>query len=514
METPKISLSHPHAWFIIAAIMLSTIMEILDTTIVNVSLPHMMGSLSADRDQISWVLTSYIVAAGVLMPLTGFLVGLFGSKRLLMINIVGFMIASALCGLSTSLGEIVCFRLLQGVFGASLVPLSQFILRDTFTAQDQPKVMALWGIGVMAAPIMGPTLGGYITDSLSWRWIFYVNIPVCVLNFFLVMTFLKNSVLRKDIIDWTGIVLLVISIGSLQLFLDRGEVDDWFASATICWLFIIFITTFIYFIIHCLHAKNPIINLRLFKDKTFATGTGMMCLFAASVLGSLTLFPQMLETLFGYSSDLAGVTMAPRGIASGIMMGIAAKLMSRGVSTRWIVTGGLLIGAYTTWIMSEITLDTGMQFILILGFIQGLGIGCFFMPISTIVYSTLPPTSIAEASGLFNFGRSIGNAIGISLLSTFLDRDTQANWHNLVSHINPANPNFINWLHVQHLRLQDTHSWVGQLTHQISTQANFIAYAHTFRIAAIILFVAALMPLMLKTPANKYTRALAAEAAH
>jgi DHA2 family multidrug resistance protein len=245
METPKISLNSLEAWCIIAAIMLTTIMEILDTTIVNVSLPHMMGSLSADRDQISWVVTSYIVAAGVLMPLTGFLVGLFGSKRLLLMNIVGFMLASILCGLSTNLSEMVVFRMLQGLFGASLVPLAQYILRDTFVAKDQPKAMAIWGIGVMAAPIMGPTLGGYITDTLSWRWIFYVNIPVCVLNFFLVLSFLKNSATRKDIIDWRGMFFMVVSIASLQLFLDRGEVDDWFSSDTICWLFVIFLSTFI-----------------------------------------------------------------------------------------------------------------------------------------------------------------------------------------------------------------------------------------------------------------------------
>ncbi len=503
METPKISLNSLEAWCIIAAIMLTTIMEILDTTIVNVSLPHMMGSLSADRDQISWVVTSYIVAAGVLMPLTGFLVGLFGSKKLLLMNIVGFMLASILCGLSTNLTEIVVFRMLQGVFGASLVPLAQYILRDTFVAKDQPKAMAIWGIGVMAAPIMGPTLGGYITDTLSWRWIFYVNIPVCVLNFFLVISFFKSSVTRKDIIDWRGMFFMVVSIASLQLFLDRGEVDDWFSSNTIGWLFVIFVTTFTYFIYHCLTVKNPIINLRLFKDKTFAYGTLMMTLFAASLLGTLTIFPQMLESLFGYTSDLTGLTMAPRGIASGIMMAIGSQLMSRGVKPRWIIMAGLIIGAYTTWVMGNIALDTSMQFILTLGFIQGFGIGCFFMPLSTIVYSNLPRQAIAEASGLFNFGRNIGNAMGVSLLTAFLDRDTQSNWTALTAHIQTANPNFQHWLAVQHLQFSNTHSWVAKLSQQISTQANFMAYSHTFKIAGVLLYFAAFLPLLLKTPAKK-----------
>lgn len=250
MNTLNASEKNPYGWYIIAAVMLSTVMEILDTTIVTVSLPHMMGSLGADRDQISWVLTSYIVAAGMLMPLTGFLVNRLGSKRLLLINIVGFLFSSALCGLSVNLTQMVVFRLFQGFFGASLVPLSQFILRDTFSAEEQPKVMAIWGIGVMAAPIMGPTLGGYITDALNWRWIFYINVPVCIINFFLVMTFIKESPIKKQTIDWIGMILLLVFVGSLQLFLDRGEVDGWFSSPVIRGFFITFIVTFILFIFH------------------------------------------------------------------------------------------------------------------------------------------------------------------------------------------------------------------------------------------------------------------------
>lgn len=499
---PTIPLNNPRGWCIIAAIMLSTIMEILDTTIVNVSLPHMMGSLSADRDQISWVLTSYIVAAGVLMPLTGFLVGRFGSKNLLLINIIGFMTASTLCGFSTNLTEIVFFRLLQGVFGASLVPLSQFILRNTFSPEDQPKAMAIWGIGVMTAPIMGPTLGGIITEGLNWRWVFFINIPVCIINFFLVLSFIKQSPIRKTVIDWTGMILIIVSIGAFQLFLDRGEVDDWFSSTTICVMFFTFIITFTFFLIHSLTTKEPIINVRLFKDRTFALGTLMMSLFGAAMLGCLTLQPQMLETLFGYSSDLAGNSMAPRGIASAIMMGIASKLISRGVKTRWVICFGTLLCAYTTWALSWISLDTSMKVILALGFVQGLGMGCFFMPLSTIVYSTLPRNSIAEASGLFSFGRSIGNAIGISLLTTFIDRDTQINWHNLSAHVQPTNPNFIHWLNVQQLSLTDPHTY-ARLANEISSQATFLAYLHAYKLAALILFSALFLAILLNPPRMK-----------
>lgn len=488
---------NPHRWFIVAAVMLATIMEILDTTIVNVSLPHMMGSLSADRDEISWVLTSYIVAAGVLMPLTGFLVKRFGCKQLLLMNVIGFMFASALCGISDNLLQIVIFRLLQGTFGASLVPLSQFILRDSFPLKEQPKLMAVWGIGVMAAPIMGPTLGGYITETLNWRWVFYINVPVCLIDFFLILRFIKESPVSKGAIDWLGMILMIVSVGALQLFLDRGESDNWFSSPLIRWLFIIFLLSLLAFFIHSLKSKNSIINLRLFADRNFASGTLIMGFFAASVLGSLALLPQMLESLYGYTSNLTGLVMAPRGIASGIGMVICVRLLSKGVDARWPIAFGLGAGAYTTLILSQINLETSMNYIIALGFIQGLAIGCFFMPLSTVVYATLPPTAMAEAAGLFAFGRNIGNAIGISLLVTYLDRSTQANWHQLANHVQPTNPNLIHWAAAQQLSLTDTHT-ISRLARLVSQQANFLAFMQTFKLCAMILLIAMLMVFLIK----------------
>lgn len=497
-----VSQKNPHGWFIIAAVMLSTVMEILDTTIVTVSLPHMMGSLGADRDQISWVLTSYIVAAGMLMPLTGFLVNRLGSKRLLLINITGFLFASALCGLSVNLSEMVLFRLFQGFFGASLVPLSQFILRESFPPEDQPKMMAIWGIGVMAAPIMGPTLGGYITDALNWRWIFYINVPVCILNFFLVMTFLKESTIKKQTIDWFGMIFLLIFVGALQLFLDRGEVEGWFASSFIRWLFAIFIISFIVFIYHGIKNKNSIINIRLFQDRNFAIGTIAMMLFAMSFLGCIMILPQMLQTLFGYTSDMTGLTMAPRGIASAIMMALGSRLLSRQIDPRILIVSGIFICAYTVWLMSNVSLDMGIQYITIIGFVQGFGIGAFFMPLSAIVYSSLPKHSIAEASGLFSFGRSIGNAIGISLLTAYLSRETQRNWNILGGHIQQTNSNLRHWLDAQHLTLNNPHA-ISQLAQQLSIQSNFLAYLHTYRIAAILLFIAMGSVFFIKIPKLK-----------
>lgn len=479
---------NPYGWYIIAAVMLSTVMEILDTTIVTVSLPHMMGSLGADRDQISWVLTSYIVAAGMLMPLTGFLVQRIGSKRLLLINIVGFLFSSALCGLSINLTQMVLFRLFQGFFGASLVPLSQFILRDTFPPNEQPKVMAIWGIGVMAAPIMGPTLGGYITDALNWRWIFYINVPVCIINFFLVLTFIKDSPIQKKAIDWMGMALILISVGSLQLFLDRGEVEGWFSSLWIRGLCVLFSVSFILFIYHGIKNKNSIINLRLFQDRNFAFGTLSVTFFSIAFLSTIMILPQMLQTLFGYTSDLTGLTMAPRGIASAIMMAISSQLLARQMDPRILIISGLTLCLYTLWLMSDLTLDMEKQYITIIGFIQGLGIGAFFMPLSTIIYSTLPKHSYAEASGLFSFGRSIGNSIGISLLTTYLSRDTQRNWNILGGHIKQSSIHLQHWLAVQHLTLINPHAIV-KLAEALGLQSNFIAYLHTYRIASILLSI-------------------------
>lgn len=500
---------NPHRWFIIAAVMLSTVMEILDTTIVNVSLPHMMGSLSADRDQISWVLTSYIVASGMLMPLTGFLVNRIGSKRLLLINIIGFMIASALCGISVNLSEIVVFRIFQGLFGASLMPLSQFILRESFPQSEQPKLMAIWGIGVMAAPVLGPTLGGYITETLNWRWIFYINVPICILNFFLVMTFIKETPIKKMTVDWIGMILILVCVGSLQLFLDRGEVDDWFSSSSICLLAVIFAVTFILFFVHAFRTKNCIINIKLFKDKNYALGTLIMACFAAAFFSSLTILPQILETLYGYTSNLAGLAMAPRGIASGIMMAVASRLMMKNVDGRLLLTIGLIISACTTWILSTVTLETNMSFITILGFIQGFGVGCFFVPLTTLVYATLPREAIAEASGLFSFGRNLGNAIGISLMTTYLDRDSQTNWNNLSGHIQSISRGVTHWLTQQHASLNDPLT-IMRLGHELSTQATFIAFVHSNQIAAIVLFMILGIVVFLKIPKDRPIEAVAA----
>lgn len=435
-------------------VMLVAIIEVLDMTIVNVALPPMMGSLNANSEEITWVLTSYIVSAAVFMPLTGVLIERLGQKRLLLFNIVGFLISSMLCGLATSLEEMILFRTLQGVFGASLVPLSQFILRNTYRKDEQGKAMAIWGMGIMAAPVLGPTLGGYITDVLNWRWVFYINLPICLLAFMLTLNVIDETKRQTKHIDWFGALLMATGIGSLQLFLDQGNAKDWFNSNLICGFFISFIIFISWFIARGLNNKNNIINLHLFKDSTFSVSTLMILIFSATLLGTISIQPMMLENLMHYPTKTAGMIMAPRGIASAITMAVVAKLINR-TSPRRIILTGLFFSLLGTYFMTQFKLQTPMSVIMWVGVIQGIGMGLFFVPLSTIAFTTLKQSETGEAAGLFSFGRSLGSSIGISIMSTVISEQTQTNWNQLGTHINPYNANLKQWLLSHQLSLDN-----------------------------------------------------------
>lgn len=479
-------------WLITLTVMLVTVLEVLDMTIVNVSLPHMMGSLGADTDQITWVLTSYIVSSAILMPLTGFLVNRFGRKKLLLINIIGFLISSVLCGASVNLSQIVCFRTLQGVFGASLVPLSQFILRDTFPPAEQGKAMAIWGIGIMTGPILGPTIGGYITEILNWRWIFYINIPVCIIAWIMTQKLIEETPTKKQYIDWLGMFLMSCGVGCLQLFLDRGNMEDWFESKTIVALAIACVISLSVFIIRGLRKPDNIINLHLFKDRNFSSATLMMTLFCLALFSSIALNPIMLENLMGYPTQTAGWLMAPRGLASAIGMALVAQIITR-YDARWIILSGVLLSAYGTYLMSKIDLTMSMSSFIISSSIQGFGMGLFFVPLSIIALSTLSKDDTAEGSGLFSFGRSIGSSIGISVMTTILSRKTQLSVNQLGAHINPFNPQLKMWLSTHGLNIHNPLT-LSQLKGTIQQQASMLGFLNAYWITALI-FVA-MIPLI------------------
>lgn len=469
------------------AVMLVAIIEVLDMTIVNVALPPMMGSLSANSDQITWVLTSYIVSAAIFMPLTGFLVNRWGRKRLLLLNVAGFLIASVLCGLSVNLLQMVIFRTLQGIFGAALVPLSQLILNSSYVPEKRGQAMAIWGMGIMAAPVLGPTLGGYITDSLNWRWIFYINIPVCLLAFFLCLKVITETPTQKQKIDWLGMILMATGIGCLQIFLDRGNSENWFESKQITIFCLVFIISLTLFIIRGIRKPNNIINLEIFTDRNFASGCIMITAYCASFFGIIALQSLMLENLMGYPTVTAGELMAPRGIASFFSMAIVANLITR-IDARKIIAVGLLLSLLGTYAMTYFSLTSSTSIIIWTSILQGFGMGMFFVPLSTIAFNTLPRHYAPEASGLFSFGRSLGQSIGISIYSTILSRETQINWNRLAGHINEFNPQFQAWQAKMQQLMPEPLTW-QVLAGQISKQANMIAFINCYWAASLTILI-------------------------
>jgi len=486
-------------------VMLVAVLEVLDMTIVNVALPAMMGNLGTNSDQITWVLTSYIVSSAILMPMTGFLVERLGRKRLLLMNIVGFFAASMLCGFATNLTQIVAFRTMQGLFGAALVPLAQYILRDTYPKEEHGKAMAIWGIGIMAGPILGPTIGGYITDALTWRWVFFINAPVCIIAFFMALKFVIETPRKKIKIDWIGIVLLTVGVGALQIFLDRGNSEGWFDAKVIQALFATWVLAISFFIIRGVRVKNSIINLRLYLNRNFLIGELLITFYVMSMLGLIAIQPIMLENLLGYPVTTTGLLMAPRGFASALGMVVVSLFINRSDS-RVLLAIGIALSGIGTYAISLFNLNTNALTIMWTGAVQGFGMGFFFVPLSTITFVTLDKESIPEATGLFSFARSIGSSIGISIFATMVSHQSQINWQELSAHVSPFSRNLTLWLNHPGWQLQEPQA-ISSVVTQISRQASMIAYNDTFWMVSFIFF--ALLPLVFFLENGKPDEALA-----
>lgn len=483
-------------WIITITVMLTAVIEVLDMTIVNVALNQMMGSFAATADQITWVMTAYIVASAVMMPLTGRLVQLFGRRRLLLINISGFFLTSVLCGISTDLLEIVIFRLLQGVFGAALVPLSQYILRDIFPKKDLGKAMAIWGLGIMVAPVLGPTIGGYLTEHFNWRWVFYINVPVCIIAFLLTLSYIPETVRSRPKIDWLGLLLMIAGIGCLQTFLDRGNQEDWLNSNFILILVIITIISLSVFTIRGLIKADNIVKIRLFAERNFLISTLMLAGFSLGLFGMIALQPMMLEQLMGYPSETAGLAMAPRGIASAIAMVLVGPI-ARKFDPRILSAIGVSCAAFGTYQMMNYSLNDGMWQIIMPTIWQGFGIGFVMVPLSAVAFDYIDQNDVAEASGLFSFGRSLGMSIGISILSSIVTNQTQRSWSSLSSNISLTNQNYLNWAHNQGYdpNASTTLQQAMQVVHQ---QANLIGFLDAFKIGFIIMILMLCMSPLLK----------------
>ncbi|HET6726163.1 MAG TPA: DHA2 family efflux MFS transporter permease subunit [Gammaproteobacteria bacterium] len=466
-------------FLITVAVMSATVMQVLDTTIVNVALPHMQGELGANPDQITWVLTSYLVASGIFMPLTGYFTDRLGQRRFLMISITGFVIASMLCGISQTLPEIVLARLLQGVFGAGLSPISQSIMITTFPHEQRGRAMAIWGLGIMVGPILGPTLGGWLTEVFNWRWTFYINVPVSILSLALTWLAVPETKRKKRTTDWTGLMLIAMGIGCLQYVLDRGNQKNWFNDGTITILTILAAVGFVGFVYHSLAGKKEaLFNLRIFKDRNFATASLLMMALGLAMYGTLVLQPLLLEGLLGYPVLTTGIVMAPRGLASAISMFMVGKLITR-FEPRIMVGVGIVLSTVGTYFMTQYNLHINMFWVIFPIVIQGFGMGLIFVPLATVAYSTLPNESSAEAAGMFSLLRTIGSSIGIAIVVTLLSRHTQMAWNQLGGHITEANPAV--WHYLSKLQISpDSHAAGAILARLVGSQARITGFLDAF----------------------------------
>src|SRR5437762_2287938 len=480
--------------------MLATFMQGVDTTITNVALPHMQGSLSASQDQIAWVVTSYIVAAAIMTPLTGWLAGRFGIKYVFLVSVAGFTIASALCGAAQGLAELVIFRLLQGVCGAALVPLSQAVLFQINPPERHAKAMAVWGMGVILGPIIGPALGGYLTDIYTWRWVFYINLPVGVLSAVGIFMFIRETRHgHREPFDFFGFATLSLAIGALQMMLDRGELKDWFGSTEI-WVEAVIAALALYlFVVHTVTASDrSFLNRDLMRDANCMAGTLIMFLIGIPLYGTMTLLPTMLQDVLHYPVVTTGLVTAPRGIGTMAAMFIVARLIGK-VDTRLIILTGMSLTVVAMWEMTGFSLQMGMGPVIWTGLLQGFGLGFVFTPLSTITFSTLPRNILTQGTAIFSLMRNIGGSVGISIVEALLVENTQIVHSRLVEHLRPDNPLAQAPYLAAPYRLTPP-AGIAALNAEVTRQSAMVAYIDDFKLMMLIVILAAPLILLLRKP--------------
>lgn len=473
--------------------MLSAIMVLLDMTIANVALPHMMGALGVTSEQVTWVLTSYSVAEAIFIPLASYLSLKFGVRNLLLVSVAGFVVSSALCGQADSLAEMVFFRVLQGAFGASVIPLSQSIMVQIYPPEQRGKAMALFSVGVLLGPILGPTVGGIITEHMDWRWIFYVNVPVGGLCLFLLYRFVNLDGRGKHKMDWPLVIGMTIGIGLLQMVLDRGNEEGWFESNMILFSTIISGIAIIYFVRRSLITKGDIAPVWLLKNRNLAVSCLMMAGFSMGLFGITQLQPMLLEQLLNYPVETTGFAMAPRGLTSAIVLLVMARFMDR-IDARVLIAIGLCLNAIGTYYMLQYSMNIDLYWVILPSIIQGAGMGLVFAPLSQLAYATLPASDTVGGAVIFNLCRTIGGSFGISIVNTYFSRQQQTQWHALGADLGPSNPVLQQMAASQHTSITnpDFMAQIGQLLHQQST---LLAFVHTFGFILVSYIV--LLPLVL-----------------
>jgi DHA2 family multidrug resistance protein len=461
--------------------MIATTMQLLDGTVANVALPHMQGTMSAAQDQITWVITSYVVMAGICTPLTGFIVSRFGRKRLFLYSVGWFTLTSMMCGAAQSLEQLVIFRLMQGASGAFLTPLSQSIVMDIYPPEKRNGALVVWGMGTLLAPILGPTVGAYLTETLSWRWAFYINLPLGILSIVGAVMFLPESKRDANIkFDLLGFAFLGTAIGSLQMMLDRGTMLDWFASKEIIIELVVGALAFYLFIVHMFTAPSSLLSRAAFKDLNYVIGLTIAFVVFLVGFGTNAIVPTMLQSLIGYPVVTAGILMVPRSVGGFFSMVLAGRL-ARYFDPRLVILVGLAITAFAQWQISRFTLDVNVQLIVVNGIIQGFGSGIVFVPLMMVIFSTLDSRFFAEGASMFSLVRNLGTAIGVSMDATLITQNTQLNHAELVEHITPFS---------RALKFlgsgagMDTVQGAAIIEREVTRQAGMLAYNSLFLLSA------------------------------
>ncbi|MFI5340200.1 MAG: DHA2 family efflux MFS transporter permease subunit [Candidatus Methylomirabilales bacterium] len=493
-------------WPVAIAVMVSAAMEVLDTTVVNVSLPHIAGSLSASTDEATWVLTSYLVANAVILPITGWLANFFGRKRLLMTVVTGFTVSSALCGMAPNLPLLIFFRVMQGTTGGGLQPLSQAVLLEEFPVEERGKAMAFWSLGVLAAPILGPTVGGWITDTYSWRWVFYINLPIGIASLVMIFLFLSDPPYihrQSSRVDFWGLGMLAIGIGALQIMLDKGQEEDWFGSNVIVTLAITAAVMLTAFVIWELYVADPIVHFRLLKIRTFATGIALVTVQLFILYGSLVLLPLFMQTLLGWTAVSAGIWTSPRGVGTALCMPLVGYLLGKGWDGRWMVASGFFVTGLAFFGYSHMNLNSGTVDILWHQITQGVGMAFVFVPLTTLTMALIPKAETGYATSLYSVMRNIGSSMGVSFVTTWVARRSQFHQGILVAHITAQSLQTHQFLDQARELFRQAGSNSTTATHQaqaelytvVQQQASLLSFIEVFRLMGMLFL--AVIPMML-----------------
>jgi len=499
-------------WLIAISVMLATVMEVLDTSVANVALPHIAGNLSATTEEATWVLTSYLISNAIVLPATGWISSYIGRKRFLIICIVTFTIASALCGAAPNLQILIIARILQGIGGGALQPIAQAVLLESFPPEKRGAAMALYGMGVVVAPIIGPTLGGWITDNYSWRWIFYINLPVGMLAAFMANTFVEDPPYIRNQkpgkIDYTGFGLMALGLAALELTLDLGQQRDWFASPVIVFTAVVSGFSLIAFVVWELYVEHPIVNLRVFLNRNFAVGTALIASVGVVLYGSTALLPLFLQTLLGYPAVESGMAVSPRGIGSIISMVIVGRLIGK-VDSRYLIMFGFAVLAYSTYMFTGLNLEIASSNVAIPMIISGFAMGFVFVPLTTLTMGTLTNEEISNASGIYNLMRNTGGSIGIAAMTTFLTRGIQTHSAPLASHMTNYSTAFQAMLQQIKISLTATlgpiaaqQAALGRAYALMIRQATVLSYIDCFRLLAYLCALAVPTALLFKRVRN------------